>query len=261
MKNRIKLILISAMAAIGLSNCVDVHQIVNVKKDGSGTIEEIMFIKMPPELAALGGGGENDPIADLLKGGKQEGRAKGMGEGVEFVSAEPFEGKDGAKGLKTIFKFADVSKLKLNGDAGMSGLNPDPNAKDESDPEKLYSFGFEKGDTSKLTIKTPPMDGIEGADADIDPQQFAMASQFMKGMRVRVTVKPDGKITKTNATYSDASSVTLADFEMDKLLSDLDKFKEFSSLGDEKDRKKVAAKLKELGIKGEAQEEVSIEFE
>ena len=32
MKNRIKLILLSAIAAVGLSNCMDVHQAVNVNK-------------------------------------------------------------------------------------------------------------------------------------------------------------------------------------------------------------------------------------
>ena len=38
------------------------------------------------------------------------------------------------------------------------------------------------------------------------------------------------------------------------------KFKEFSALGKEKDRAKVAAKLKELGVKAEAKEEISVEF-
>ena len=46
------------------NDLVDVHQVVKVKKDGSGTIEEVMFISMPPELAALGGG--EDPIQQLL---------------------------------------------------------------------------------------------------------------------------------------------------------------------------------------------------
>ena len=260
MKNRIKLILLAAVAAVGLSNCIDVHQVVNVKKDGSGTIEETMFITMPPELAALGGG-DADPIGDLLKGGSHKERAKGMGEGVEFVSAKPIPGKEGAKGLKTIFKFSDISKVKLNGDAGMAAMNPDPNAKKKvKDDATLIKFGFTKGSTAKLTIKPPPMEGVDGMDEDIDPAQFAMASQFMKGMRVRVTVKPDGTITKTNASHSDSDGITLVDLEMDKLLKDQAKFKELSALSKEKDRAKIAAKMKELGLKGETKELVSVEF-
>ena len=259
MKTRIKLIVLAAIAALGLSNCIDVHQVVNVKKDGSGTIEETMLISLPPELAQLGGG-DQDPIADLLKSGKQKDRAKEMGEGVEFVSAKPFEGKNGAKGLKTTFKFSDISKVKLNGDAGMAAMNPDPTAKAKDKDDQVMKFGFTKGSTAKLTIKPPPMEGVDGIEPDVDPQQFAMVSQFMKGMRVRVTVKPDGKITKTNATHSTKDSVTLVDLEMDKLLGDIGKFKEFSALAKEKDRKKVAAKVKELGIKAETKEEITVEF-
>jgi hypothetical protein len=259
MKIRIQSIILSMIAAVGLSSCFDVHQVVNVKKDGSGTVEETMLVSIPPELAALGG--DQDPIADLLKQGKHKERAKQMGEGVEFVSAEPFAGKDGAKGLKTIFKFTDISKLKLSGDGGMSGMNPDPNAaavvkKDE----QLIRFKFDKAAT-KLTVISPPMEGIDGMDGpEVDPAQFAMASQIMKGMRLRVTLKPEGKITKTNASYSDAESVTLMDLEMKKLVTDLDTFKAFSALAKEKDRTKVAAKLKEFGIKAETKEEIDVEF-
>ena len=257
MKKRIQLIFLAVAASLGLSNCMDVQQIVKVKKDGSGTIEETMILSLPPELAAMAG--DQDPLGDLLKGDAQKDRAKEMGEGVELVSSEKFD-KDGKKGLKTIFKFADINKLKLNGDAGMSAMNPDPNAKKKKDDDKVIKFKFEKGDTSKLTIVTPPMEGVDGADEKIDPQQFAMMSQFMKGMRIRVSVEPEGKITKTDASYSDADSVTLVDIELDKLLEDQGKFEEFTALSKEKDREKVAAKMKELGIKGEAKEEITVEF-
>ncbi len=259
MKTRIQTIFLSLIAAFGLSSCFDINQVVNVKKDGSGTIEETMLVAIPPELAALGG--DQDPIADLLKQGKHKERAKEMGEGVEFVSAEPFAGKDGAKGLKTIFKFADINKLKLSSDGGMSSLNPDPNAQaTKKEDEQLTRFKFDKAST-KLTIITPPMEGVEGmSDQEIDPAQFAMASQIMKGMRIRISVKPDGKITKTNATYSDAGSVTLMNLEMKKLVTDLDTFKAFGALSKEKDRSKVAAKLKEFGIKAETKEEIEVEF-
>ena len=259
MKNRILQIILSAIAAVGLSSCFDVHQVINVKADGSGTIEETMLITIPPEFAALAG--DQDPIAELLKGGQNKERAKMMGEGVELVSAKPFDGKEGTKGVKTIFKFADINKLKLNGDAGMSAMNPDPNAAPaKKTEEQQVRFSFDKAAT-KLTVKMPPMEGVDGMeDQEIDPAQFAMASQIMKGMRVRITIKPEGKITKTNATYSDDSSVTLMDMEMKKLVGDLETFKSFQALGKEKDRKKVAAKMKELGIKGESKEEIDIEF-
>jgi hypothetical protein len=105
------------------------------------------------------------------------------------------------------------------------------------------------------------MEGLEGMnDEEIDPTQFAMASQIMKGMRMRVSIKPEGKITKTNASYSDAESVTLIDLEMGKLAKDFETFKAFSQLSKEKDRAKVAAKFKELGIKGETKEAIDIQF-
>ena len=43
-------------------------------------------------------------------------------------------------------------------------------------------------------------------------------------------------------------------------MKDLDTFKAFSALSKEKDRTKVAAKLKELDVVAEAKEEISIEF-
>ena len=260
MKNRIKLIILAVAAAVGLSNCIDVHQVINVKKDGSGTIEETMFISLPPELAALGG--DQDPLGELLKGDSQKKRAKEMGEGVELVSSEAIE-KDGKKGLKTVFKFSDISKVKLNGDAGMSAMAegmPGAQPPEKKGDDEIIKVGFEKGDTSKLTITTPPMKGVDTPDQEVDPTQFAMASQMMKGMRVRVTIKPDGKITKTNASYSDSESVTLADMQMDKLFEDYEKFKAFAALGKEKDREKIGAKMKELGIKGETKEKVTVEF-
>lgn len=259
MIKRIKLIILAVAASVGLSNCIDVHQVVNVKKDGSGTIEETMTISMPPELAALGGG--QDPVAEMLKNNPHKKRAGKMGEGVEFVSSKAFEGENGAQGIKTIFKFSDISKVKLSGDAGMSAMNPDPTAQaEEKKDEELIKFAFEKGDTSKLTLKMPPMTGTDAPDQEVDLQQFAMVSQFMKGMRLRVTIKPEGEITKTDATYSDSESITLVDMQMDKVMKDYETFKAFSQLSKEKDREVIGAKIKEFGLKGESKEEITIEF-
>jgi len=234
---------------------MDVHQVVNVNKDGSGTVVETMVINMPPELAALAG--DQDPIADLMKKANQDKRAKDMN--ATYVDSEKFAPKGGGKGLKSTFKFDDISKLKLNADGGLSNMNPDPTAEKPGDDQAI-KFGFTKGATSKLTIKTPPMNSPGDDDEKIDPQQFAMMSQFMKGMRVRLTVKPDGKITKTDATHNDDGVITLVDMEMDKLLADQKKFEAFTKLSKEQDRKKVASKLKELDIKAEAKEEISVEF-
>ena len=168
--------------------------------------------------------------------------------------------EDGKDAVKTVFKFADISKVKLNGDAGMSAMNPDPNAKKKKEENELLKFKFEKGSAAKLTIITPPPKGVDGTQENVDETQFEMAKQFMTDMRVRVTLKPDGKITKTNATYSTSDSVTLVDMEMKKIVKDFATFKAFGELGKEKDRKKIAEKVKGFGIMAESKENVTVEF-
>jgi hypothetical protein len=259
MKNRIKLILISAIASISLSNCIDVHQVVNVKKDGSGTIEETMLVSVPEEAKALTGGG--DLLAPLRDEAQLKKRAEGLGVGVEFVSVEEIKGKNGNSGMKVIYKFAEVSKVTLNPDAGLATILPQLSKMIKKDETQTFKFGFEKGDPATLTINTPQMKGIgDMGDKKIDPIQFAMMGELLKSMRARITIRPEGEITKTNATHSDSNSVTIVDLEMGKFAGDPEKLEQLTALAGEKDRDKVAAKLKELGIRSEAKEEVKVEF-
>ena len=93
----------------------------------------------------------------MMKKANQDSRAKAMG--AEFVEAKKFAPKAGGKGLKSTFKFDDITKLKLNADGGLSELTDQAGGGGGGDEEdQAYKFGFTKGATSKLTVKSPPMD-------------------------------------------------------------------------------------------------------
>jgi hypothetical protein len=154
--------------------------------------------------------------------------AQSMGEGVAVQTVEQLAPREGWKGMRIVYAFADVGKLRVGpvpevnlgglqmGGQGPSmegfppgGAGPAPGASPapQDDAEQLR-FEFTTEPTPTLTLLMPPMTPPGGAGpppAAQDPQAQAMAkammAQFMDGMLMEFHVKVDGKITRTNATY------------------------------------------------------------
>src|SRR5690606_38958518 len=120
---RIFLSLASVVAALFTTSCFQSETTVHLNKDGSGTlVEETRFggqaLEMLSQFAQGFGGGapgaeKKDPLDEMFSEDKAKARAAKLGEGVTFEKAEKSE-KDGFKGTRTTYKFADINKLVLN---------------------------------------------------------------------------------------------------------------------------------------------------
>ena len=262
-----------------LSGCITFLTEIHVSGDGSGTL--VQTISMNPaafkgamqEVAkGMGGSGEVHETTEE-KPQKEKGpfstadlaaRAKELGDGVEFVSADPIQTPT-AQGVRVTYRFRDINTLYLN---------PKPSAAMGAEGAGRSSahavrFRFERaGGRSVLTAVLPP-DAKEKAAApppaapEMDDQQLAMMKTMFKGMHVGLSIDVDGRITSTDATYHDGSRVTLMDLDMDPLLEKPETLKAMnerlaSAMGDDA---KTAAALSEFpGVKIESRPLVRVEF-
>ncbi len=250
-----------AMALL-MNACLQVESTISLKKDGSGTITENLILGQQMvqmmEMAAAQAGPDADPMAQMVDKAKAAARAKGMGEGVELVSVEKINA-NGKIGVKTVFKFADINKLKYTTSSAMGDMEGMDVKEDENAaPEFKYADG-------KLTIiqKQPKGDAEAAEDKEdamgdeMEEQAMAMMQQMMKDMRMTMKLKLEPGIKKTNATHVEGDTVTMADIQFDKLLSNPEKLKALQS-GDFEKTKKALEGME--GVKFEAQEKVEIEL-
>lgn len=251
--------------ALLTSACLQVESTISLKKDGSGTVTEelvlgeqmVAMLEMAKAQAGAAGGGAQDPMAEMLDKAKAEARAKKMGEGVELVSVSKIDA-NGKLGVKTVFKFADINKLKYSSSSAMGEMEGVEVEEDDSAPTFKYADG-------KLTIiqKNPDAEAGdkdaagEEADDQMDEQAMAMMQGMMKDMRMTTKIKIESGIKKTNATHVDGDTVTMADIQFGKLLADPEKLKVMQK-GDFDDVKKALEGVD--GVKFEANEKVEIEL-
>jgi len=261
-----------------LSGCITFFTEVHVARDGSGTL--VQTVSMNPEAfkgamqqlaQGMGGSGEIKETTTEKKDEKGPfstaqlaEKARDLGDGVTFVSAEPIQSAT-AQGVRVTYRFADVSKIFVNPKPA-AALGTEGAGK--SAPKSMR-FRFErKGDRSILTAILPPDEKksetpAPPASSDVDEQQLALLKQMFKGMHLRLTVDVDGRIVSTDAAFHTDRVVTFMDLDFDPLLEKPETLKalnaRFSAAGG--DDAKTAAALSELpGIKIDVKPEVRIEF-
>jgi hypothetical protein len=270
----------------GLTGCLDSATVITVKKDGSGTIVETMYMgkamqdMMAQMMGAMGGTNQSaNPNMMLQSVEKYKAKTASMGQGVTFVSAKEAKKADGSLGAEVTYAFTDISKVRMNSDPdmpagdgpGAAGTNPDQNKKSP------ISFQFAKGAAPKLTILMPPQDKSTPTEKtpatttpvkQPSPEEMAEMKKMFDGFRMRLTVKVDGEITKSNAAYVEADSttgkkqvVTLFDMDIGRLIQDEATFKKLAAMDQIKDRATARAKLANIaGLKFETADKVEIEF-
>jgi hypothetical protein len=289
-------------AVVILSGCIDATTVVKVNKDGSGVIVEAVYFgkafqmmqqmgaQMGAQMAGQGAApaapAENKPFKPPLEIEKYKSKVATMGEGVTFVSAKEVTREDGSTGIQVVYKFADVSKIKIESepeiDAKSGGEMPGaaPAAPAPKEKKNPITFQMTKGATPKLEIIMPKQEPVKAeapASAPAgeakpvpgqDAMQAAMMKQMFDGFRIRVAVAVDGKITKSNAAYQEKDSegnshiVTLLDMNIGKLLGDEATAKKLAAMGEIQDMAEAKEKLKGIdGLKIETSEKVEIEFE
>lgn len=285
-KNALKLA--AALALLTTAGCIDVSTVVKVQKDGTGQIVQTVFLS--PALTGMMGmaqamGDEKAEPPSLLNEDELRGKAAEMGEGVTYESAKEVVGQNGAKGVRAVYAFTDISKVKLNPMSGMDSGQMGVQA--EGADNNTVTFDFEKGDNPTLVINIPQdkeegegeaakpegdaeavaMD-IPGGDAAAEEMGKAMMRQMFDGMRVRFYVMVNGEITDTNASYTENSRktgkkqfVSLLDLNLGELIKNPEKFEKLSAMGQPSDPAKIKEMLKGFDeMKVELQDKVRVTF-
>ena len=272
---KIKLAIIAIFLLLFLSGCFQIERVINVNKDGSGTIEETVlmsqdFINQMKQMAASFGGGDIEEskdestyhnVDDLKK------QALKMGEGVKYVSSKPVE-RDGKLGHYVLYRFNDITKIKIDENPADNMMGASGMGEDKED----IHFKFKKGKTSELTIIFPQMDEEDINEEDIEyieelEEDLSVSDQDMKmmkamyaGMKISVKVIVDGKIIETNATHKDGNVVTLSEMDFDVIMNNEEAFQALSGSKEATDEEMKKSMQKFKGFKADMNEEVVIKF-
>jgi len=236
------------LAVCVLSGCIQDNMSINVKPDGSGTIEETVlvgnsFLEMMQGMSRnMSEDGKGSPPAGDVKKDqakdqtivtemmeKAKNNAKDFGEGVRFISAKPAKTQT-ASGYTAVYSFDDINGVRLDQNPGKKTPSKDRNKGDDSNDTSendTIRFVFTRGSPAKLAVHMPPprpaardertKDKQPAAD---DPNAIEMMKAIFKEMRVSIVLTMEGDIVKSNATYRSGRTVTLIDMDFGKLISD-----------------------------------------
>lgn len=261
------------------TSCIRVETVVKVNKDGSGTItEKVMFSKAFADMMRSFGesfGGDTDgskgfTIYDPDKLIKQ---AADYGDGVNYQSGKEVSEKDW-EGYTAVYTFSDISKIKLNTDQNEKvdpGIGAtEMNDKPVEEENEFYYFNFEKGRNAKLTINRKEIKEsendtsiVEMNEIDPDNEMDAMGKEMIKmfeGMKFNMSVIVDGKISQTNASYTDGSRITLLDVDFGEMMKNGDAIKQLSGNKPSNTADMKALMEKFEGLKVELEQPVVINF-
>ena len=271
-----------------LAGCIQDNTVINIKPDGSGTIEETVlmgnaFIDMmqgltkgmgETEAQDAAGPKEQKPkndesfIAEMME--KAKTNAKEFGEGVKYVSAKPAKTQT-ASGYTAIYSFDDISKVTLNQNPGKK--TPGESKKEAADAEAAKNdtikFAFTKGPVSRLSVTMPPPKTDEkkdkkeetaGKNESDDPNSIEMLKSMFKDMKVSIVLNMMGDIVKTNATYRTDKKITLIDMDFGKLINDMALLKKINQ-AQPQSVEEVKAMVKGIeGLKLEFMSPVTVDF-
>lgn len=239
------------LAMLGLlTGCIESSTVVQVNKDGSGSImvrdffagEAMAMLGGFDDMAAAFGQPEGDPddvLATLpvMLRSMVESRAFDFGEDVRVVMAREEQNDKGWKGYLARFEFDDVTQIRMSSTSGP----------DDSDSTTEYRFEFEPGplatlrlvpsvvadpgdDEGTLAFGDDEMDMDAGAFGDDAGQMFegmeaamaGMIGNMFKGMQMNLLVEVDGEIVETDARHRSAARpnrIALASIDMDRIMA------------------------------------------
>lgn len=261
------ILLVSLIFLIG---CVQTKIKINIKPDGSGTIEESVLMKkdiiqymssMVPKDEST-----DDPFS-LFDEEELKENASAMGNNVKYLKGEKVE-TDDFSGYKAIYTFDDIRELNINQNPGEK-LSGKSSIKSE---DEFITFNFDKKATSILKIKMPISKKIKKNAAaktdkkkkekDLAKSQLVLNQMktFFDGMYIVIEIGIEGKIIESNADYIKGKTITLMEIDFGELLADPDKLSQLdgnkmSSLQNAKEL------LKEIpGMKINLKDEITVKF-
>ena len=270
MKQRIALWIAGLLALIGISGCLEVEQVITLKKDGSGTITEevVMGAQIVAMLEGLpAGAGAENPFADLHNVEQYKAKAADYGKGVTYSRMEKIE-RNGGKGVKVTYLFEDINNVVLTPGSAMNDLNKEGEGKEaEAVKDDPLKFAY-AGGVLTVTVPEPSEKEVESAEEEAgvleldqdDPAMQAMMAQMLKGMKVSTKLVTVPGIQKADATYVKDNTVTFMLMDFDEIMKNPNGFKTLQKLEGAK-RAEVAEALKGVkGVEVETKKEIRIKL-
>ncbi len=258
LKSRNFLVLLGALFLLCLPSCLEVEQLITLKKDGSGTISEEIVMGAPIVAMLEGlpaGGGAENPFADLYDPEKYKAKASDFGKGVAYSRLEKIE-RDGGKGVKAIYTFEDINSVTLTPGSPMQELDKEEKGPKDDPLKFAYAGGV-------LTVSIPEPaaeilesaedaeDADEGAAKVANEVMEAMMVEMFKGMKITTKLVTSTGIQKSDATYLKDDTITLLRMDFDEIMKNPKGLKVLRKLEGAK-RGEIAESLK--GVKGMAVE-------
>lgn len=281
-------------AALALSGCIKVKQLVVVQPDGSGHI--VVSTVFPPETVQMmssipglqGAGAAAQAIDPFYDEDQLRSAAAQFGEGVELSKAQRID-SDGARGAIAVYAFKDINRVKMNTrqNMDMNQAMEAMNSGVDSSSGDFIRFAFARDDRSTLTIRMPQLQGGGGAlpppaeqkaaATQLPPELAAlgglgglgggtggaMALQMFKGLEMSFAVQVKGEVLKHNAGHPDherKDRFHLLGLNLDELM----KSPEFQKLAGQDIGGDQAAMMRKIyalpGANLETNREVVIEF-
>ena len=259
--------LLSLLAAGSLSSCFQSETIIRLNKDGSGTLtEETGFgakaIEMLAQLAAFGGDAAKDPLAEMVSEDKAKARAATLGEGVTFEKVEP-TAKNGGKGAKVTYRFADINTLKISPDEAAKSSIPQMPGQPAPEVKKTEPiiFKYEAGKLA-ITIPQPKNDEVPAGEAppaqEIGAEEEKQMKELFAGMRVTVKVVVEPGISATTASYVEDNTITLVDMDFGKMMEKPGAIQKMAAMGQGNPEKAMEEMKKLDGVKVETKPQVEV---
>ena len=239
--------------------CINIHETIHVKKNGSGTITVRMLISTYMKQTAENMGNmmqdntddndqENAEKSEMFSLNEMKRRGEEFGEGITFISSKPIKTQE-MEGFEIVYSFKDIRKL--NGNIFSNNFDDEESDGDvENDAEpvkKTKMFSFKKGHTSQLKIewdtedektensseKTNQHSSHKNQANMNNPMMQGMGnfmSQMFKGFKIKYDIVFDGKIVKTNANFKEGNKITLLSLDFENLMKHPNDFSKLNNL-------------------------------
>jgi len=281
--NKVKLVLaVLSLVLVGIlaSGCMQISQEVKVDREGAGMMVETAkfspwvmemikgFIETTMDLGGGKPGQEKISPENYFPEEQFKEKAKQMGEGVEFLSREVKEFKEGMVGYVATYKISNIDKFILN-------PREEEQMTKKPGTDTPITFHFRKGKRSSyLTIKqhfekdekkkeekmekeSPEKEEITPADEE----KLAQLIGMFKGMRIQIVIECGEEIETTSADWRDKNRIILLDFDVEQLLSRPDKLQTLSRMEKPKTKEEFRNLLQGIeGIKFDLNEEIEVQF-
>lgn len=259
--------LLSLFAIGSLSSCFQSETTLRLNKDGSGTLtEETAFgaqaVEMLTQLAAFGGDASKDPLADLVSEEKAKARAAQLGEGVTVEKTEAVN-KNGGKGGRTTYHFADINKLKFSGEDAAKGVMPEMPGQPKPEVKKAEPITF-KYEGGKLTIHMPEPPKAEKPAGEaplpqeMGPDEEKQMKQMFADTKVSIKVVIEPGISESNAAHVDGNTITLTEIDFGKVMEKPGAMQKMMTLAKGNPDGAMEEMKKLDGVKVETQREIQV---